>query len=156
MQTVNNRLCDLENVLSMSQDCDIVTKMKKLEDQKKRDNIEKMNSTFNEYITENINDATTSDYVNILIHTVKYCRQNNHSISRVLGIKPSLELELETCVHFVKQIYGDTFSEDMIKGNSFSVSQILYPALNVCTENIQEESKAIDDKKKFKKFKIFK
>ena len=153
MQTVNNRLSEIENTLSMSQiDCDIVVKMKRLEDQKKRDNVDKMNSTFKEYITDNINDASTSDYVNILIHTVKYCRQNNHSISRALGIKPSAELELEACVHFVKQIYGDTFSDDMIKGNAFSITQIVYPIVNLETETKETE----DDKKKSKKFKIFK
>lgn len=155
MNTLNNRLSSLEQALSIhDNDNDIVSIMKKREEQQKRENVERMDNTFKEYIKENFSDLGLDKFVDILIKSVKYCRENNLNISRTLAIKPSQELENEACIHFVKSLYGNTFSDDMLRGCIKSIVQMLY---TVTVDTLDEHNITdVNINKKSRKFKIFK
>jgi hypothetical protein len=162
MNSLNTRINNIENALSLHcDDNDIISLLKKREEQKQRDNIDRMNSTFKEYIHENINENIGLDrFVDVMVKSVKYSRENNLSISRTLSIKPSEDLEQETSIHFVKSIYGNTFDNDMLRGCVKSIMNILYPT--IVENRLPSVDTITDDKpldtsdKKSRKFKLFK
>jgi len=99
-------------------------------------------------INEQTKDIQKKDFLTVLICTIKYVRLNNHSISRTLGVKPSLELETECTVHFIQSVYGDTFEEDFIRSSSLVIERLLYPI----QESVEPEPKKEEQKKGFKLF----
>lgn len=153
MNSLNKRIDTIEELLSHSEN-DIVSKLKRIEEQKKKEKVETMNSTYQEYlhdtlINEHTKEIHKKDFLSVLICTIKYVRLNNHSISRTLGVKPSLELETECTVHFIQSVYGDAFEEDFIRSSSLVLERLLYPI----QETVDIEPKKEEQKKGFKLFK---
>ena len=147
MNSLNKRLDNIEELLSVV-DNDIVSKLKKLEEIKKKERVESMNHAYKEYLNDTLINTHnpvlgTSDFINVLICTIKYVRLNNHNISRTLGVKPSIELEVECVVHFIQSVYGDTFDEEFIRSSSLSIERLLYPK-SILEE---EEEKPVEKKK---------
>lgn len=147
MNSLNKRLDNIEELLAVS-DNDIISKLKRLEENKKKERVESMNSSFKEYLNETLINSHnpvlgTSDYMDVLICTIKYVKLNNHSISRTLNVKSSPELEAECVVHFIQSIYGDTFDDEFIRKCVLPIERLLYP--------IQLHSKTIEEPKEKKK-----
>ena len=156
MNSLNNRVIDLESKISTTipNENDIITRMKKKEEVKKRDNIDRMIATFKSYLFEHIKDVDIDEdqFIKVVILTIKYVRENNHNISRALKISPSIELENESCVYFIKMVYDQEkyfiFSNEMVSASVFELSNLIYTN-DVNMPTIDEEP---EEKKKKKKF----
>lgn len=147
MNSLNKRLDNIEEILAVS-DNDIISKLKRLEENQKKQRVESMNASFKEYLNETLVNSHnpvlgTSDYMDVLICTIKYVKLNNHNISRTLNVKPSSELEAECVLHFIQSIYGDTFDEEFIRKCVLPIERLLYP--------IQLHKETIDEPKEKKK-----
>jgi hypothetical protein len=153
MNSLNKRLDVIEEMINTTTNNDIVSKLKRIEERTKRDNVERMNLTYIQYLNDTIGtlEYNKKDFISILLCTIKYVRINNHNISRTLGVKPSCELENECIVHFISSIYVDMFDEEFIRSSSICLEKLLYPTNAEKTEIIPEE---LSEKKK--SFKLFK
>ena len=152
MNSLNKRLDVIEEIINTPTNNDIVSKLKRIEERTKRDNVERMNLTYIQYLNDTIGtlEYNKKDFISILICTIKYVRINNHNISRTLGVKPSSELEIECIVHFISSIYENMFDEEFIRSSCVCLEKLLYPT-NAEKEIIHEE---LSEKKK--SFKLFK
>ena len=143
MNSLNKRLDTIEELLISEND--IVSKLKRLEQNKQKERIDAMNDAYKTYLNETLINSInpiigTSDFINVLICTIKYVKLNNHNISRTLNFKPSQELEVEMCVHFIKSVYGDTFDDEFIRRSVLPIERLLYP-ITIEEPIVQEEKK---------------
>jgi hypothetical protein len=130
MNSLNKRLDTIEELLTL--DNDIVSKLKRIEETKKKERIDAMNDAYKAYLNETLINSVnpvigTSDFINVLICTIKYVKINNHNISRTLNFKPSQELEVEMAVHFIQSVYGDSFDDEFIRSSILPIERLLYP-----------------------------
>ncbi len=143
MNSLNKRLDTIEELLISEND--IVSKLKRLEQNKQKERIDAMNDAYKTYLNETLINSInpiigTSDFINVLICTIKYVKLNNHNISRTLNFKPSQELEVEMSVHFIQSVYGDTFDDEFIRRSVLPIERLLYP-ITIEEPIVQEEKK---------------
>lgn len=117
MQSLKERIEQLEDELITHQSNDLLSKLKHIEHVKKNKQVEDMNNTYKLYISEfcdiGNSDDINNNFVQILIHTIKYVNQNADNISKVVGIKKSEELFEIICSSFVIDL-NCSFSQEMI------------------------------------------
>lgn len=123
MNSINNRLTDLENKLDSNND--IISRIKKVESETKNHQIVDMMNTYVSYIMDVMDDNYNEpDYiVKLMCNTIKYVRENQTSICKVIGMKQSQDLEELTILSFVQDIVPDIYTEDMLK---ISIKQLIY------------------------------
>lgn len=148
MNSLNKRLDNIEELLTVVSENDIVSKLKRIEEVKKKERIDAMNDAYKTYLNETLINSVnpvigTSDFINVLICTIKYVKINNHNISRTLNFKPSQELEVEMSVHFIQSIYGDTFDDEFIRRSILPIERLIYPI-----SQHKEEPHEVEEKKK--------
>lgn len=155
MNSINSRLNEIESILkttpSIDDNNDLVARMKKKEEDKKKLNIDNAEAVYRSYVFDNMNDDQISEenFIQILILTIKYVKENNHNISRVFKISPSDEFENEACCYFIKKIYDQEkyflFSHEMLSASVFELKKIIYKETPLLNEGTIKEKK----KKKF-------
>lgn len=157
MNSLNSRLNELESIIkspstSTDDNNDLVVRMKKKEEDKKRQNIDNAEAVYKSYIFDNISDIEINEdnFIQLLILTIRYVKENNHNISRAFKISPSDEFEIEACCYFVKKIYNQEkyflFSHEMLSASIFELTKLLYK------EQPKQDEGTIKDKKKKKFF----
>lgn len=155
MNSLNSRLNELESILkspSIDDNNELVTRMKKKEEEKKKQNIDNAEAVYRSYIFDNISDVEINEekFIQLLILTIRYVKENNHNISRAFKISPSEEFEIEACCYFIKKIYDQEkyflFSHEMLSASIFELTKLLYK------EQSKQDEGTIKDKKKKKFF----
>lgn len=147
MQSINKRIDDLENKIIEKDD--LLTKIKRLESQKKEKQLESMVNTYKEYLISIIpeNFSYELNIVELICLTYKYIKENETSISKVLNTKVSNELIEECLIHFVN-VNVDVYTDDMIRANYNYIKETFFDPLKQESQPVKEKSSSV--KKWFK------
>ena len=127
IRSINNRLQEVETRLkNVSFKNDLLSNIKTKQEEAKIKKLSKIKTAFLDNISQEIDIENNSNYVQIVVFTIKWIEINIGVLSDLLGVGLSSDLKLDTAIEFIK-IVIDGFNNEFIQESINSLCSLVFP-----------------------------
>ena len=140
MNTLGSRLRKIEeSIIDQLPDNSLLGKIKKKDDIRKKNELDKLNESYRNHLIDNVTDVSEHNMLSVLIFAIKYVEQNVDSISKLASVKASRDFEnltIQSLIECDYPMYNDEFIINCILSVRMLLdNQIKEPVLDLPVNN---------------------
>lgn len=124
LNTIHLKIKNIEDMLNVSEEPNLLLKLKKIESDKNKLAIKELSINYQKHLNENIN-VSVENLVEIIVFSIKYVKQNIINISKITGVKPTVDFENIVICSFIEEIFMDEYSSDFILQSIRTIRNLL-------------------------------
>lgn len=114
LKSISRRLTEIEKDMDKD-DMNFLSRLKKIEKQNKKEALENLYNSYANSLAESNIIVDCSNFVDVIIHTIKYVNQNIANICKLAQAKQSIDFEKICIVNFILDMKINEWTEEMIK-----------------------------------------
>ena len=113
-----------ESIIDQMPDNTLLGKIKKKDDIRKKNELDKLNESYRNHLIDNVTDVSEHNMLSVLIFAIKYVEQNIDSISKLASVKASRDFENLTVQSLIECDYP-MYNEEFVINCILSIRMLL-------------------------------